>query len=81
MWPLAFVWLPDFVARLVCEVRLIPVAFLLNPLICPKQVLSPCGGTETAFNTLTVDVGAVGGVGCMAWVPSVGFGNSVIYFN
>ena len=25
VWPLAFVWLPDFVARLVRQVRLIPV--------------------------------------------------------
>ena len=47
---------------------------LLKPLMCPKQVLSPCGDTETAFNTLTVDVGAVGSVVCMARVPSVAFG-------
>ena len=39
--------------------------------VCPKQVVSPCEGTETAFNALTVDVGAVQSVGCMAWVPSV----------
>ena len=27
-WPVAVVWLPDFVARLVCQVRLIPEADL-----------------------------------------------------
>ena len=46
---------------------------LLNALICPKrsrQALSVCGGTESTYNTVVVDVGPAGSVGCVARVPS-----------
>ena len=47
---------------------------LLNALINPKEVeatLSLCGGTESTYITVVVDVGPFGSVGCVARVPSM----------
>ena len=33
-----------------------------------------CGGTDSTYNTVIVDVGPLGIVDCVAWVPSMAFG-------
>ena len=35
-----------------------------------RQALSLCGSTESTYNTVVVDVGPAGSVGCVARVPS-----------
>ena len=39
-----------------------------------RQALSLCGGTDSAYNTVVVDVGPVGSVSCVAQVPNMAFG-------
>ena len=36
-----------------------------------RQAVSLCGGTESTYNTVVVDVGPFGSVGCVARVPSL----------